>query len=98
MTISSLRWPLLAVLGLIVAVAVAILATRAVSTDIGISSESPSAGRLLSPAPGKATASRPSGKQHRASTTLTVTTAVPSPAPAQPAPGGSDGGGEAGDD
>ncbi|MGE5747344.1 MAG: hypothetical protein ACM33U_08785 [Solirubrobacterales bacterium] len=88
MTVSSLRWPLLALLGLLVAAAIAFLATRAVSTDIGISSEPPTAGRALSPA---APQPRP-GK--------TTTSAAPTPAPqtttvAVPSPSG--GGGEGGD-
>ena len=88
MTVSSLRWPLLALLGLLVAVAIAFLATRAVSTDIGISSEPPTAGRALSPA---APQPRP-GK--------TTTSAAPTPAPQTttvtvPSPSG--GGGEGGD-
>lgn len=71
MSLSTLRWPLLALLGLIVAVAIAFLATRAVSEDIGISSEPPSAGRALSPPapqPGK------DGQDGRTSDTQTKTT------------------------
>jgi hypothetical protein len=88
---SSLRWPLLALLGLLVAAAIAFLATRAVNTDIGISSEPPTAGQSLSPALGKPAPQRP-----RPSTTSTpsrtATVTVPSPS----APGGD--GGESGDD
>ena len=93
-----LRWPLLALLGLLVAATIAFLATRAVNTDIGISSEPPSAGRALSPAaPG--TAHRHHG---RGTGTVTITspstTPVPVPAPS-PAPSPSSGdGGERGDD
>ncbi len=92
MTVSSLRWPLLALLGLLVAVAIAFLATRAVSTDIGISSEPPTAGRALSPAapqpgPGKTTTS-PTTTAAPQTTTVTV----PSPS------GGGGDGGEKGDD
>lgn len=98
MTASSLRWPLLALLGVLVAAAIAFLATRAVNTDIGISSEPPTAGRALSPAPAKRPRPRPTG------TTTTATATVTTPAPAStvtvPAPsgGGGGGGGEAGDD
>ena len=81
MTVSSLRWPLLALLGLIVAAAIAFLATRAVSTDIGISSEPPTAGVSLSPAPGKPAANRPQpDTTPTPSPTATVT--LPGPAPA----------------
>jgi hypothetical protein len=92
-TVSSLRWPLLALLGLLVAAAIAFLATRAVSTNIGISSEPATAGRSLSPA-----IRRPSGHKPRPTTnstptsTTTVTVPVPTPAPAP------SGGGESGDD
>jgi hypothetical protein len=90
---STLRWPLLALLALLVAGAVAFLATRAVSTDIGISSEPPNAGRSLSPAAPKA---RPPKTGTRTTTTTVppiATVTVPSPS------GGSRGGdGESGDD
>jgi hypothetical protein len=79
-TASSLRWPLLALLGLLVAAAIAFLATRAVSTDIGISSEPPTAGRSLSPATRK-----PVHHGQRSTTTPapspTATVTVPGPAP-----------------
>lgn len=91
MTVSSLRWPLLALLGLLVAAAIAFLATRAVSTDIGISSEPPTAGRSLSPATRKPA---PHGPR-------STTTSIPSPTATAtvtvPARVGGDGG-ESGDD
>jgi hypothetical protein len=49
MTASSLRWPLFALIGLLVAVAVALLATSLVSERIGISSEPITAGESLVP-------------------------------------------------
>jgi hypothetical protein len=88
---SFLRWPLLALLGLLVAAAIAFLATRAVNTDIGISSEPPTAGRALSPAPAKRVRPRPT------TTPTTTTTAPPVTTVTVPAPGGG-GGGESGDD
>ena len=88
-TASSLRWPLLALLGLLVAAAIAFLATRAVNTDIGISSEPPTAGRALSPAPPKPPRQRPAATTTSASPPATTVTI--------PAPAGDDRG-EAGDD
>ena len=49
MTASTLRWPLFALIGLMVAIAVALLANRLVGERIGISSESITAGESLSP-------------------------------------------------
>ncbi len=49
MTASTLRWPLFALIGLLVAVAVALLANRLVTERIGISSEPVTAGESLSP-------------------------------------------------
>jgi hypothetical protein len=92
MSASSLRWPLLALLGLLVAAAIAFLATRAVSTNIGISSEPPSAGRALSPAPKKSGRPHPVGTTTAKRTRPTTTVTVPGPATA----GGGDG--ESGDD
>ena len=90
MRVSSLRWPLLAILGLLVAAAIAFLATRAVRTEIGISSEPPTAGRALSPAPPKR---KPPTKTTTTATQPPVTVTVPGPAP-----GGGGGGREGGDD
>lgn len=102
MTTSSLRWPLLALLGLLVAAAIAFLATQMVSQKIGISSEPLSAGRALAPR-------SPAAKKPPLVRTMTVTTPattttspsapapVPAPVPTSPsAPSG--GGGERGDD
>jgi hypothetical protein len=93
---SFLRWPLLALLGLLVAAAIAFLATRAVNTDIGISSEPPTAGRALSPAPAKRVRPRPIPTT-TTTTAPSVTTAPPVTTVTVPAPGGG-GGGESGDD
>ena len=49
MTASTLRWPLFALIGLLVAVAVALLANGLVSESIGITSEPVTAGESLSP-------------------------------------------------
>jgi hypothetical protein len=49
MNASTLRWPLFALIGLVVAVAVALLANQLVSERIGISSEPVTAGESLSP-------------------------------------------------
>jgi hypothetical protein len=93
MTTSSLRWPLLALLGLLVAAAIAFLATQMVSQKIGISSEPLSAGRALAPR-------SPAAKKSplvRTTTLTTPATPVPAPVPTSPsAPSG--GGGERGDD
>ncbi len=91
MTASSLRWPLLALLGLLVAAAIAFLATRAVSTDIGISSEPPTAGQALSPA-----SPRPRAPAKTTSATVQPTTTVTVPSPSPSPSGGGDG--ESGDD
>lgn len=102
MTGSSLRWPLYALAGLLVAAAVAFAATRVVNQQIGISSEPVSAGRELSPA-GVATAPaprRPGGKRRGGQTAPVPATPAPAPAPA-PAPSPPPSGGgehEGGDD
>ncbi|HEY7121479.1 MAG TPA: hypothetical protein VH329_02870 [Solirubrobacterales bacterium] len=49
MSAATLRWPLFALLGLLIAIAVALLANHLVSERIGISSEPVSAGESLSP-------------------------------------------------
>lgn len=96
MSTSSLRWPLLALLGLLVAAAIAFLATQMVSQKIGISSEPLSAGRAL--APRSAAAKKPPVAQTTTVTTPANTvTSAPAPAPVPPS-ARSDGGGERGDD
>jgi hypothetical protein len=96
MTTSSLRWPLLAVLGLLVAAAIAFLATQMVSQKIGISSEPLSAGRALAPRSPVAKKS-PLVRTTTVTTPATTRSSAPAPAPATPnAP--SDGVGEGGDD
>lgn len=97
-------WPLFALCGLLVAAAVAFLATQSVSQKIGITSEPVSAGRALSP---------PARRVRRAPAAPPATTGPstsPSPGPpasgdtggAIPSPGASGGeaggGREAGDD
>jgi hypothetical protein len=49
MTASSLRWPLAALIGLLIAVGVAVLATQLVSEKIGITAEPVTAGESLAP-------------------------------------------------
>lgn len=88
---ASLRWPLLALAGLLIAAAIAFLATRAVSTDIGISSEPPSAGQALSPA-----SPRPKPRPHAKTTSSTVQRTTTVIVPSSQPPGGGDG--ESGDD
>lgn len=96
MSASTLRWPLLALLALLVAAAVAFLATRAVSTDIGISSEPPNAGQSLSPAAPKA---RPPKRGTKTTTTAAPpATTVTVPPPSGGGGGGGGGDGESGDD
>ena len=90
MNASSLRWPLLALVGLLVAAAIAFLATRAVNTDIGISSEPPTAGQALSPASPK-----PKPRPPATTTSSTVQRTTTVIVPSSPRPGGD---GESGDD
>ncbi len=103
MIASSLRWPLYALVGLLVAAAIAFVAIRVVNQQIGISAEPVSAGEELSPAGvAKQRARRPHRHRHPAPTSTTTTVAPapapPSPAPA-PAPAPSTGGeGDGGDD
>ena len=99
MTTSSLRWPLLALVGLLVAAAIAFLATQMVSQKIGISSEPLSAGKALAPRP--SAAKKPPVARTTTATPADTTTSAPAPAPL-PVPATSnapsDGGGEGGDD
>jgi hypothetical protein len=102
MTRSTLRWPALALIGLLVAATVAFLAIRTVSVTIGISSEPLSAGKSLAPEPphrerphrrdDSAAAPRPPATAAPIPTTTTTTTYSPPPAPS----GGGRGGAEAG--
>ncbi len=105
MTASHLRWPLLALLGLLIAAAVALLATQIVSQQIGISSEPLTAGRELSPSSRPAAAKRRDQRAEAPATTAgsqQATTAGSQSAPttAPPAAAGDEdsGGGEQGDD
>ena len=70
MTASSLRWPLFALIGLMVAVGVAVLATQMVSEKIGITSEPVSAGSSLSP---QHAVQRGKGSQHKSGAVVAVT-------------------------
>jgi hypothetical protein len=70
MSASSLRWPLFAAIGLIVAIAVALLATNLVSEKIGIASEPITAGESLSPQHAKP---HPHRRPARGSTTTEAT-------------------------
>ena len=71
MTVSTLRWPLFALIGLLVAVAVALLANRLVSERIGISSEPVTAGESLSPKQAHRVHQRHRGSEPPAQTTST---------------------------
>lgn len=84
---ASVRWALFAAVGLLVAVAVAVLATQLVSQKIGITSEPVSAGESLSPR-----ADRDEGANRKRSggagtLTRTVTTPYPATGPS-PTPAG----------
>jgi hypothetical protein len=102
MTAASARWLAFAAIGLLVAVAVAVLATRLVSQKIGISGEPLSAASSLAPEH----ASRP-GQPHRQHggapanpPTVSInptTTAGSAPAPPSPSGAGSVPSGEHGD-
>jgi hypothetical protein len=98
MRMSLLRWPLLALAGLLVAAAVAILAVQAVSGKIGISSEPLSSGRAL--APKETRADRGNGGSATTTTTTgssgTTPAPTPSPNPATSPSGGDEHGGETG--
>lgn len=92
---SPLRWPLLALMGLLIAAAIAILATQMVSQKIGISSEPLSAGKALAPRP--SAAKKPPVARTTTITSAVTTTPAPLSVPATPnAP--ADGRGEGGDD
>lgn len=96
---SPLRWPLLALMGLLIAAAIAILATQMVSQKIGISSEPLSAGKAL--APRASAAKKPPVARTTTVTSAVTTTSAPAPAPL-PVPATpnapADGRGEGGDD
>ncbi len=101
MTRSTLRWPALALIGLLVAASVAFLAIRAVSVRIGISSEPVSAGKSLAPEPphrershrrnDSAAAPRPPATAAPAITTNPPPPATTNPPPPAPAGGGRSG-------
>ena len=80
MTASSLRWPAFAVIGLLVAIGVAVLATQMVSEKIGISSEPVTAGESLSPKRAEDNAKvgpRPTERTMRTPTSPAGSTATP---------------------
>ena len=97
---SPLRWPLLALMGLLIAAAIAFLATQMVSQKIGISSEPLSAGKAL--APRSSAAKKPPVARTTTITSAVTTTSAPAPAPFRPVPATpnapADGRGERGDD
>jgi len=81
---ASARWIGLALLGLVIAAAVAIAASNLASQQIGIASESITAGDRLAPAvrsAGRPAAAQPAhrGHPHQATTTTESTTATPPP-------------------
>jgi hypothetical protein len=79
---TPLRWLLLALAGLLVAVAVAVLASKLTSQRIGLSSEPLEAGQTLAPpehGSGDADGHRPSGDRAEPSTTTTTTTTASEP-------------------
>lgn len=84
-TSATFRWIGLALLGLLVAVAVAIAASNLVSRQIGLSSESISAGNVLAPAanPDRENRSPSSGHGHDRGDDETTPT-ITSPPPEQP--------------
>ena len=105
MSASTLRWPLYAVLGLLIALAVALLATRLVSERIGISSEPITAGESLSPK--RQTAAQHTHRRNQSTAPPALSTSTTGSgyvAPSSPAPssgsssGGSDSGGADGKD
>jgi hypothetical protein len=101
---ATLKWIGLALLGILIAAAVAIAASRLASQQIGLASEPISAGNALAPqltrsgrAPGHQGANRPPATTTSVPTT---TTATPEPAPTetQPTPTDRRSHGEGGDD
>jgi hypothetical protein len=79
----TLRWVTLAIVGLLIAAAVAVAASRLASRQIGLASEPISAGRELAPRP-------PDSKRHNGggqTITKTTTTTTTNPtAPSTPGP------------
>lgn len=88
MRATTFRWVGLALLGIVIAAAVAVAASSLVSRQIGLSSESISAGDTLAPAFAKP---KGSGKPYRtpkpapSAPTTTTTTAPPEPTVTTPA-------------
>jgi hypothetical protein len=78
MRASTLRWPLFALLGLLVAVGVALLANKLVSESIGISSEPITAGESLTPKPAHRERHRPRPNLTTTPAQTTSTSAAPS--------------------
>jgi hypothetical protein len=97
---TAVRWVLLAVVGLLIAVAVAVLASKLTSQRIGLASEPLDAGKILAPPErrsGGRGANAPAGDGHdKTSTAITTTTTTaatttaptttPPPATTVPAP------------
>lgn len=84
MTATSVRWAVFAVVGLLVAVVVALLATHLVSEKIGIAAEPVSAGESLVPerADHRARPGRRDSGRLTPTTPSTSTAPAPAPAPA----------------
>lgn len=111
---ATVKWIGLALLGLVIAIGVAVAATNLVSQQIGISSESISAGDALAPVVGSAKGRRSSGeRKHGAAsptsreeaTTTPTTSEPPATVPTEPPeevqpsePGVDHGGGRSGGD
>ena len=95
MTAASVRWAVFAVIGLLVAVVVALLATHLVSEKIGIAAEPVSAGESLVP---ERVDHRPRpGRRHSGRPTPTTATTSTAPAPAPAAGSSPSGSGESDD-
>ena len=76
---SSLRWILLALLGLLIAVAVGIAASELTSQQIGLSSEPLRAGQELAPQPSGSGDDHGQGGEHVTTTTAPETTTTSPP-------------------
>jgi hypothetical protein len=87
--VSPMRWFALALLGILVAAAVAVVASRLVSQQIGLASEPISAGDALAPATTERPSKKPSArspKHHSAKHPQVPTPGAPSPETYEPAP------------
>jgi len=86
----KLKWIGMAVLGILIAAAIAVAASRLASRQIGLASEPISAGDALAPQttrPGRAADRRSQSRAPEATTSEpTTTTAAPEPTPTSPVP------------